>query len=170
MKWSLGVLTAIVIAIVAAVAVASQEGDDDDAGSTVATEMTPEDAAAVACPDPVPHAELTGDGTLPDHPLAVRLCAGPPPGAPMDVPAEALTSDTQEIVDVINGLHEAPANQMCTKELGPSYTLLFTYASGESIPVVGEIFGCRNVYVGSTTRTGDNAAEAVRDLFLERLG
>lgn len=166
---TLGIVAAALVASVGALSGCGGEDDHvaEDPNQSGKT-MTVEEAAAVPCPAKPPRMEeLSGPGTLPPRPLAIRLCRGPEPGTPLeDLPEQPLLTGTDRVVKAINGLAEAPAQEPCTMEIGPSYTLRFTYADGSTVDAVGETFGCRHIRVGDTTRTrgGRDVLKLVRQL------
>jgi len=160
------VVAVTMAALTALAGCGGEEGSMDDGVAEDSPQLTAEEAAARACPDPVPAAkDLSGPTTLPPGPLAIRLCPGPAPGTPATVPDEALTTGTDEIVRMINDSPESDPMERCTMDMGPSYGLQATYADGSSVLVIGEMFGCKHLFTGSMSRSGD--AKKVFDRVVE---
>jgi hypothetical protein len=129
-------------------------------------------AGVPACPpaprpgreEPLDQPDPSAPDAVPDGATSARLCQGL--GNPIDTPVDALVTDVDALAAVVNGLPTAPAEQMCTQELGPGYRIAFGYDDGSQFVVSGQLYGCRSVVVGSTTRTG---ADEPWDRFAELL-
>lgn len=145
-------VAAVVAAAVAVPAALSGTGDRE--GPVAAPSPTATEAAVeVSCP---PQDEKpTGPGTLPEGATTVRLCQGP--GMPFQAPADALTTDVDDLVELVNAQPEGERNPMCTMDLGPGYQLVFGYPDGEQRAVTGELYGCHELRVGSVARTNPEA-------------
>ncbi|GAB3199441.1 hypothetical protein GCM10027062_16110 [Nocardioides hungaricus] len=150
---TVAVAAVVVGAVVgAAVAVpAALSGADGDADPVATTPTT--QASELTCPptDQRP----TGPGTLPAGATAVRLCQGP--GTPFDAPADALTTDVDRVVELVNAQPELERGTGCELDFGTGYQLAFAYEGGETRTVAGRLYGCRDLQVGSVTRTNPEA-------------
>lgn len=107
---------------------------------------------------PPPDARTGGRGTIPDGVVAVRLCPGP--GVPFQAPIDALLDDgARKVADTVNeqSVVADPDTRACTMELGRGYLLVFGYADGSTAIARGELYGCRPLTVGDTTREGADA-------------
>ncbi|MCW2774386.1 MAG: hypothetical protein JWN91_2712 [Nocardioides sp.] len=145
------VATAGAVAVVAVVAPLALGGSGSSspapaAPTTSATTVTPED---VACPAGGTQPE--GPGTLPDGAVGVRLCQGS--GMTFQGPADALVTDVDALIDLVN---EQPVLDMsggCTMELGRGYVLAFAYPDGSIRTVAGQLYGCEPLTVGGVVRS-----------------
>ncbi len=104
--------------------------------------------AAVKCPQA--DTEPTGPGTLPEGAVAVRLCDGP--GLGFDEPDDALVTDVDDLVRVVNDQEVTGPRRACRSDLGRGYLLAFSYPDGTVRLVTGELYGCHQLTVGSTVR------------------
>jgi hypothetical protein len=167
-RTSLGV-AAVVVAVGGVSVLPSVLGGDDGGSAPVATSPSATGATAIAgepyaCP-PKPPKHRTSDAPgdqVPEGALLARLCVAGV-GTTWQPPADALTSDVDALVRVVNDQEVLPDSQPCTMELGPAYTLTFQYADGSTVTVQGELFGCRALTVGDATYRG---ADQVHDRFL----
>ena len=139
-------------------------GDGRDSDDTTASDPP----SIVECP-PIKVRNGTAEGTAIDQPdpaapaavpegaTSARLCQGP--GTVFDVPADALTTDVEGLVDAINGLEETGAPEVCTMDLGPGYRIAFGYDDGSTFVVSGQLYGCHTLVVGNGYRTSPETAQ-----------
>ncbi len=160
-----------VVAVVAALAT-TLGGSDGGAGPAGPAASDPAAPTDVACPpppsedspDPVDEIDPDAPGEVPAGATVVRLCQGV--GMEIEVPEEALTTDVDGLVDLVNGLAETDEPQICTNDYGQGYRLVFGYPDGSTFVVSSQLYGCRLNVVGSTYRVD---ADAPIDGFTERL-
>ncbi|UMG93364.1 hypothetical protein [Nocardioides sp. TF02-7] len=177
-----GLVAAGAAAAVAAVAVLTtvvgggEDGPEPAAGPSDAASdpAFPTDPATVPeCPpapsdldDPLDLPDLAEPAAVPEGAVSARLCQGP--GNPIGAPDDALVTDVGVLVEAVNDLAEGHHGEgfPCSADLGPGYRIVFRYADGSRFMVSGQLFGCRTVVVGSSTRTG---ADEPWDVFADLL-
>ncbi len=154
-----------VAAVAVLTATLTSGGDDPD----VADNQTASDPATIVdCPPAkardgvVQSSEI--DEPDPDAPEAVpegatsaRLCQGP--GTTFEVPGNALVTDVDGLVAVVNDLGQTPEHEMCTSDLGPGFRIAFGYDDGSTFVVSGQLYGCRTLVVGNGYRADPEAAQ-----------
>lgn len=138
--------------VVAAVAVPAALSGGDGPDDRIAA-PDPTSAPDLTCP-PKDQGSTSPD-TLPTGAVAVRLC--PAGEIDFEVPAGVLTTDVDQLVETVNEQPVADPMAMCTMEMGRAYQLVFAYDDGEAYTVTGELYGCRDLQVGSVTRDGAEA-------------
>lgn len=109
------------------------------------------DLGPIDLPDP------DASGGVREGATSVRLCQGPGAVA-FDVPTDALVTDVDRMVDVVNGLPEISGDLgSCVPDPGLGYRLSFGYSDGSTFVVSGRLYDCRTVVVGSTERLDADA-------------
>ncbi|MFC6342230.1 hypothetical protein ACFP8W_09595, partial [Nocardioides hankookensis] len=88
--------------------------------------------------------------TVPAGAVAVHLCQGT--GAGFDTPSDAMVTDVDELADVVNQQTPQAPPKGCELDLGIGYLLAFEYADGRIVPVGGDLYGCHELRVGTSTR------------------
>ncbi|GAA1539382.1 hypothetical protein [Nocardioides humi] len=145
-----GGVAASVLVVVAIIATPGDGGRVPDHAAD-RSPTAPVDAGACP-PDPVDARTRTGPDHVPDGAASVRLCEGD--GGPIEVPADALVTDVDEVAAAVNGLDLKSPDTNCTAELGPGYQLVFAYADGSTVVASGALYGCREVVVDGVERLG----------------
>ena len=167
MRSRLLVVAALVVVVAVACAVVVRALDDDTAStpaglvveSGTCPEVTDEQRTTYVMPDPLPGAP----DTIADGATRVWLCQGP--GAPLDVPADALLTGADAVAHLVNALPTTDPDepQACASDGGPGYRLRFGYRDGTVADAVGELYGCGNVQVGPTMHAGDRGGVALQE-------
>ncbi|KQW46071.1 hypothetical protein ASC77_19450 [Nocardioides sp. Root1257] len=153
-RTTVAVVTVAAVAVVA-LATAPLLTSGDEPGVTRPATQTPTPTPSPADPEaftcPAPRAQADTD-TVPAGATAVHLCAGS--GTGFDAPTDALVTDVDELAGVVNRqpLVTAPGQNVCQTDLGPGYVLAFEYADGSIVPVGGDLYGCHELRVGTSTR------------------
>src|SRR5205823_901677 len=88
--------------------------------------------------------------TVPEGAVAVHLCGGN--GTSFDRPSDPLVTDVDRLADVVNRQPATPLRSVCATDLGVAYVLAFEYADGTIVPVGGDLYGCHQLRVGTSTR------------------
>lgn len=116
-------------------------------------------------PDPT----LKGAPTLESGAVAVRLCN--PYGAYWQAPADALITDADRMVELVNSLEpeaRAPGDRYCPAVGSPfNWEMQFQYANGTTRLIRGSGAGCGYLEIGRAQYLG---AERVANRFLTLLG
>lgn len=153
-RTTVAVVTVAAVAVVA-LATAPLLTSGDEPGVTRPATQTPTPTPSPADPEaftcPAPRAQADTD-TVPAGAAAVHLCPGS--GTGFDAPSDALVTDVDELAGVVNRqpLVTAPGQNVCQTDLGPGYVLAFEYADGSIVPVGGDLYGCHELRVGTSTR------------------
>lgn len=110
------------------------------------------------CPPPETPLRYASRGDLPRGAVAVRLCpgqptiayTGDPSGPPIQAPRDELAAadDVAELVELVNGLPEAPPDQACPLDDGPHHVYWFRYPDGDARAVAYNEAGCHVAVVG----------------------
>lgn len=112
------------------------------------------------CPAVTTPLRFPDHATLPDHPVAVRLCNGDddscfcgPDDQRIDTgfqePVDLLTTGTQDLVDLVNNAKGAPGGDvMCAGVGGSTHVYWFVYADGETRAVSYMSGACLDLTVG----------------------
>jgi hypothetical protein len=87
---------------------------------------------------------------------------------PFVAPADLLVTDPGRVAETVNAqpVVDPSVDTPCSLELGPAYQLVFSYRDGSTAVASGQLYGCRPLFVGDTTRSG---ADAPWDTFLSLL-
>lgn len=118
-------------------------------GSPLACPPAPKDSSAT---DELDQPDPGLPGGVPDGATSARMCPGG--GLPMQMPADLLTTDVDELVAAVNGLdrQESDGERVCTSDLGPGYRILFGYPDGSTFLISAGFYGCHSVVVGDGYR------------------
>jgi hypothetical protein len=60
----------------------------------------------------------------------------------------------QQFYQAINSMPAYPKDAVCTMEMGPRYTLIFSQGGKEVTTVTAERYGCKKMMIGSDMRQG----------------
>lgn len=161
-----GAVAAVVVIAGLSAALGSGSGTDQGDPATVPTTTCPavpdlDDADPLHRPDP------GAPATVPPGAVSARLCQGG--GTAWDAPEDALVTDVEDLVEVVNGLEASEAPDFCPADLGRGYRIVFGYDDGREFVVSGRLAGCRDLVVGSGYRADGVAPwEAFIDLLREQ--
>lgn len=138
----------------------TEDSSPPPAASTVS--VPPE--LASGCPPPESPLRYA-NGDLPSGAIAVRLCPGQPTIAytgdplspPIQAPEDELTDadDVAALVELVNGLPEAPAEQPCFVDDGPHHVYWFRYPDGDARAVAYDEAGCHPATLGDSVERQD---------------
>lgn len=166
------VVGAAVVAVLAVVALPAGLGGGDDADRPAAA-PAPVPVVDIGCPalpeDWWDHRASDGDDQLPEGAVVARLCTGP--GIGFQPPADALVTDVDRLVEVVNDQPVTGPPGACDADLGLGYQLAFGYPDGSVRTAVGELYGCHSLTVGDTVRSGPEVPlRRFEDLLREQRG
>lgn len=122
---------------------------------------------AFACPADADQAVSTADAdSIPLGATSVLLCRGP--GQDFQEPADALTTNIRELVDLVNEQPRRPRPDACPDDFGFGYRLVFSYPDGTAMDMTGELYGCPHMNVGDEVKQNPRRVweffrEALRD-------
>ncbi len=113
---------------------------------------------AAAC-----EAASASSGDIPEGALSLRLCPAGEESLRQFVPLDALDADGAEtVLTALRARPAAPADRVCTMELGPAFRLVAGYSGREPVVMDLRLYGCREVGTATDRRLG---ADEVLDAF-----
>jgi len=105
---------------------------------------------AFACPEPDAPASHADADSIPTGANAVLLCRGP--GNHFQEPADALETNVDDLVELVNTQPDQERPDGCTDEMGIGYRLVFGYPDGTAMDLTGQMYGCDHFQVGDTNK------------------
>lgn len=125
------------------------------------------DEPCPAAADEVVEGQPTGNVVGPDA-VRARLCEHGVDGTADPSPVQLTGQEAAALAARYAGLAPAPREQVCTQELGPTATVLLSYADGSAVAVATELYGCTasRLYPGQSPAlsAGDDLRPALRAL------
>lgn len=122
------------------------------APSSVALDPAPDGKpGAAACYDAAgnPVRPVAGEGVQPGA-VKAWLCGDDQQVGPL----EPLITGVDRIVDFVGKQGALPGDVACTEEYTLAYTVVLVYPDGSTVPVAGELHGCRTINDGAGVRRG----------------
>lgn len=147
---SYAVVGAILVALVAGCDSAAEDAHPGEGPATSLSDCPPTpDTASLSDEFDLPYEDLPD--SVPDGAEAAQLCGGG--GSSMELPADVLVTDVDDLVEAVNQQPEQAGNS-CTADGGPGYRILFSYDDGSTFLISAGFYGCESVVVGSIYREG----------------